>query len=126
MPSLRRPAEQPCARNRTQMRSHASAVLAAALALGAPAPALAQSAGDEQYRDPFAAEEQAPEGGGENPAPPPAPAPAPAAPSGSTPVEPTATTAGELPRTWTEEAWIAAAAVLLLAAGTGLRRIART
>jgi LPXTG-motif cell wall-anchored protein len=110
------------------MRGHAAAVLAAALALGVPAPAFAQSAGDDQYRDPFAGEEEAPDSGGENtaPAPAPAPSPAPAAPTGSTPVEPVATTAGELPRTGAEEAWIAAAGLLLLAAGTGLRRTART
>ncbi len=113
------------------MRSRTSAVLAAALALGAPAPALAQSVGDEQYRDPFAGEEQAPDSGGENPAPAPAPAPssptpAPAPSTSTTPAEPTATTAGTLPRTGAEDAWIAAAGLLLIAAGAGLRRTART
>ena len=110
------------------MRSRASAALAAALALGAPAPVLAQSVGDEQYRDPFAGEEQAPDTGGEDPAPAPAPSPAPApAPStSSAPVEPTATTAGTLPRTGAEDVWIAAAGLLLIAAGAGLRRTART
>jgi LPXTG-motif cell wall-anchored protein len=113
------------------MRRRLPAVLAAALALGAPAPALAQSVGDEQYRDPFAGEDQAPQDGGAEdtaptPAPAPAPVPAPAAPTGSGTVEPTATTAGTLPRTGAEAAWIAAAGLLLFAGGVGLRRSART
>jgi|SRR5688500_9998220 LPXTG-motif cell wall-anchored protein len=114
------------------MRRRSPVVLAAALALGAPAPALAQSVGDEQYRDPFAGEEQAPQDDGAedtapaSPTPAPAPAPAPAAPTGSAPVEPTATTAGTLPRTGAEAAWVAAAGLLLIAGGLGLRRSART
>ena len=111
------------------MRSRTSAVLAAALALGAPAPVLAQSVGDEQYRDPFAGEEQAPDSGGENPAPAPAPSsptPAPAPSTSTTPAEPIATTAGSLPRTGAEDAWIVAVGLLLIAAGAGLRRTART
>jgi LPXTG-motif cell wall-anchored protein len=112
------------------MRRHTSAVLAAAVALGVPAPALAQSVGDEQYRDPFAGEEQGQDEATENtapssPPPAPAPAPEPAAPTGSAPVEPTATTAGTLPRTGAEAAWVATAGLLLLAGGIGLRR-ART
>ena len=113
------------------MRRRASAVVAAALALGVPAPALAQSVGDEQYRDPFAGEEQPQDDGTEDtapaaPTPAPAPAPAPAAPTGSAPVEPTATTAGTLPRTGAEAAWVAAAGLLMIAGGIGLRRTART
>lgn len=114
------------------MRRHTSAALAAALVLGAPGPALAQSVGDEQYRDPFAGEEQSENEGTEGtenaapaPAPTPAPTPAPAAPPGAAPEEPIATTAGELPRTGAEAAWIAAAGVLLMAGGIGLRRTAR-
>jgi hypothetical protein len=114
------------------MSSRASAVLAAALALGAPTSTFAQSVGDEQYRDPFAGEEQQQEtnnGNGEStPAPAPAPAPAPttSAPTGTTTDEPIATVAGELPRTGGESGWVAAIAVLFLAAGAGLRRTART
>jgi len=113
------------------VRHPASAVLAAALALGAPASALAQSVGDEQYRDPFAGEEQAQDDGAEDtapaaPAPAPAPAPTPTAPTGSAPVEPTATTAGTLPRTGAAAAWVAAAGLLLIAGGIALRRTART
>lgn len=108
------------------MRSRASAALATALALGAPAPALAQSVGDEQYHDPFAGDVQAPDKSGENPAPAPSPAPTPAPSTSSAPVEPTATTAETLPRTGQEDAWIVAAGLLLIAAGAGLRRTART
>jgi LPXTG-motif cell wall-anchored protein len=123
------------------MRRRAAAALAAALALSAPGAALAQSAGDEEYRDPFAGEEQprdgGPQGGGgtgdestpaptptPTPAPTPAPVPAPAA--GTSAPEPTATTAGTLPRTGLGAGWATAAGVLLLAAGAGLRRSVRT
>ena len=103
-------------------------MLAATIALAAPASALAQSVGDEQYRDPFAGEEQPQD---ETGTPPPAnghPAPAPTgtpAPTVSTTVEPTATTAATLPRTGPAAAWVAAAGVLALVAGAGLRRTAR-
>jgi LPXTG-motif cell wall-anchored protein len=113
------------------------AALATALALSAPPLALAQSVGDEQYRDPFAGEEQPQDetgggstggGGGTTPTPTPAPAPAPAptstAPTESSAVEPTATVADTLPRTGDEPAWVAAVAMLLIAAGAGLRRTA--
>ena len=114
------------------MRASLVAALATVLALGAAPLALAQSVGDEQYRDPFAGEEQAPEetGGGSTPAPTPAPAPAPSpttsAPATTPTGEPIATVAGELPRTGGEEAWVAAIGMLALAAGTGLRRTTRT
>ena len=117
------------------MSRRGSAVLAAVLALCAPASALAQSVGDEQYRDPFAGEEQGQDdtgggGGGSTPAPTPAPAPAPApaptAASTESAVEPTATTAGTLPRTGATAWWIAAAGMLALIAGAGLRRTAQT
>ena len=117
------------------MRAPVAAVIATTLALGAPPLALAQSVGDEQYRDPFAGEEQAPEqtGGETTPAPAPAPAPAPTttAPTTTAPPttptgEPIATVAGELPRTGGEEAWVAAIGMLALAAGVGLRRTTST
>jgi LPXTG-motif cell wall-anchored protein len=71
--------------------------LVAALALGVSAPALAQSAGDEQYQDPFGGGDS----GGETtpppsaPSTPSAPAPAPAAPAPAS--GPTATTAQSTP-----------------------------
>ena len=115
-----------------------AAALVAVFALSFPAAAIAQSAGDEQYGDPFAGQDQ-PQGEPQDeesqetaPAPTPAPAPAPApapttiAPAESTTVEPTATVAGTLPRTGAETGWLAASALLLLAAGAGLRRAART
>ena len=111
------------------MRRPASAVLATALALGAPTPCLAQSVGDEQYRDPFAGEEQPQDDGAEDTAPAapaPAPTPAPAAPTDSAPVEPTAITTGTLPRTGAEAAWVAVAGLFLIAGGIALRRSART
>jgi LPXTG-motif cell wall-anchored protein len=105
-------------------------MLVAALALCAPASALAQSAGDDQYRDPFAGKgqeqgETESGGAGEDGAGTTAPAP-PAAPTDSTAVEPTATVAGTLPRTGAESGWVALAGLLLMAAGAGLRRTART
>src|SRR5687767_5055097 len=72
------------------------AALAAAGLLAAPAPALGQSAGDEQYQDPFAGEQQEPSpggsGGGAAPTAPAAPEPAvPAqAETGQEPSPPTA------------------------------------
>jgi LPXTG-motif cell wall-anchored protein len=115
------------------MSRRLTAVVATSLVLGAPSLAAAQSVGDEQYRDPFAGEEQPQNdtggGGGEStPAPAPAPAPAPTgtAPTESTSAEPIATVAGTLPRTGAESVWIAAIGALLIAAGAGLRRTART
>lgn len=108
-----------------------SAMLVAALALCAPASALAQSAGDDQYRDPLGGKGQEPAesesgdggGGGAGST---APAP-PATPTDSTAVEQqTATVAGTLPRTGAESGWVALAGLLLVAAGAGLRRTART
>ena len=107
-----------------------AAALIAAFALSAPAGAFAQSAGDEQYRDPFAGRDQArDEGddggdqGGGSPAPAPAPAPtSTAAPTESTTTaEPIATTAETLPRTGSGAVWVAALGLLSIAAGAGLR-----
>jgi LPXTG-motif cell wall-anchored protein len=105
-----------------------AAALAAVLVLSLPAPALAQSAGDEQYRDPFAGQD---EGAGNEGDAAPAPAPAPTtttapAESTATDPEPVATTAGSLPRTGSAAAWVAGFGLLLIAAGAGLRRTART
>jgi len=45
-------------------RLRTASALACALALGIPAGALAQSAGDDQYQDPFSGQEQSSKGGG--------------------------------------------------------------
>ena len=108
-------------------RRRLAALLAAAL-LAAPAPALAQSAGDEQYEDPFAGENQSqPE-----PTPTPAPAeqePATAAPAPESTAEPAAPAPAavpasqqqQLPRTGFEAFPILAAGAVLLAGGIALR-----
>jgi len=111
------------------MSRRGTAVLAAALVLSAPAAAPGQSVGDEQYRDPFAGEDQPQDDDSQDGVTTPAPAPGPATPAGptdSTAVEPTATVAGTLPRTGGESGWVALAGLLLVTAGAGLRRAART
>jgi hypothetical protein len=107
-------------------RSRRLVMLACALALASPASAVAQSAGDEQYEDPFAPEtEPAPQ---ETPAPA-APAPAAggessaAAPAPAQTVEPapTATAAQQLPYTGGDARILLAGGVVLLAGGVALR-----
>jgi LPXTG-motif cell wall-anchored protein len=110
------------------------AALAVAGLLVAPAPALGQSAGDDQYEDPFAGEDQqeqpspdtpVDDGGVAQPAPAPEePAPAPAA----TGQEPAATEAGpatasqeQLPNTGAETGAVLLAGTILLAGGVALR-----
>ena len=105
------------------MRRLVSLLLAAALLAGAPA-ALAQSAGDEQYSDPFGQQGQQ-SGGGQNEA------PAGSAPTDAAPVAP-ATTAAQpvasqdagptLPATGFPAGVLAGMGALMLAAGTTLRR----
>ena len=117
------------------MRFRRAAATVAALALSLPGAALAQSGGDDQYRDPFGEEEQpappppedtggtgqtAPDTSGQS-APAPAPAPA-SAPVPSTGIEPTATVAGELPRTGLGAGLVAVLGFVMLGAGIGLRR----
>jgi hypothetical protein len=109
------------------------AALAVAALLATPAPALAQSAGDDQYEDPFAGEqqEQTDQGGGEQPAPQPAPAePTPAPPAEEAPA-PEAVPASaqpepepgapELPRTGLDAAPVLAIGTVMLAGGVVLR-----
>jgi LPXTG-motif cell wall-anchored protein len=90
----------------------------------AGAPAWAQSAGDEQYDDPFAGQED--QGSNAQPAPTatPAPAPAPAAsqaaPAAPAAAPPTASVV-QLPRTGAETLLTALAGVGLVMAGVGLR-----
>jgi hypothetical protein len=108
-------------------RALAALILAVAL-LAAPAAAFAQSAGDEQYTDPF----QGGEGGqAEQPAQPqPEPEPAPPAeePAGQLPAEEGTTTAEPaqasptLPRTGAPVLLLAAAGYALLLAGIAIRR----
>ena len=87
-----------------------------------PAGAAAQSAGDDQYADPFADEQ-----GQETPsAPPAAPAPAPpsqAAPAQVAPAAPAAATAAqaELPRTGADAWLLGLAGLALLSAAAALR-----
>jgi len=108
-----------------------AALLTVAALLALPAAALAQSAGDEQYVDPF-------QGGQEQPAQPPqeAPAaptePAPAEPAPAAPATPSATgdvtaapaqtEAPTLPRTGLPVVLILSAGYMLMLAGVALRR----
>jgi LPXTG-motif cell wall-anchored protein len=108
--------------------------VAAALLALLPAGAAAQSAGDEQYQDPFADDP-----GQEAPAAPPAATPAPAtpaapAPTAAAPATATApaTTGGapqasaaQLPRTGGEAWLLALAGLALMSAGVALRVHAR-
>jgi hypothetical protein len=107
------------------------ALLAVVALLAIPGAALAQSAGDEQYVDPFQGGEQQPsEAPQEAPAAPtePAPAePAPAAPAtpseqGEVTVAPTQTEAPTLPRTGFPALLFLSAGYALLLAGVALRR----
>jgi hypothetical protein len=105
-------------------------LLIAAFLLALPSAALAQSAGDEQYADPFEQPQEEPSGSQEEPAPEPAPAPEPTpAPSasgqtaGATQTEVAQQTGSQtLPATGLPVALLAGAGGLLLAAGTTLRR----
>jgi hypothetical protein len=112
------------------VRGRKAAALTVGLALIAPGAALAQSAGDDQYRDPFGEDEQPQQdpgssgdtGGGDTGSSTPAPAPAPAPAETPTGAEPTATTAAELPRTGLGAGLLAGLGFLLVAAGAALRR----
>jgi LPXTG-motif cell wall-anchored protein len=113
---------------------HRVAAIVAATVLAAPASATAQGAGDEQYQDPFAGEDQgqSQQGGGTDggegsePAPPPAPAtsesevqaPAPET-TAADPVAPAAQS--QLPRTGVDAGAIVLAGAILLAGGVALR-----
>ena len=92
--------------------------------LALPSVAAAQSAGDEQYADPFGQTEQ-PNGSQEQPAPEPQPAPAPAAPTAA-PAAPAVASqqaqAPTLPATGVPAHLLASMGALLLASGALLRR----
>jgi hypothetical protein len=110
-------------------RALAALILALAL-LAAPASALAQSAGDEQYVDPFQGEEnggqseqQAPE---QDPQPAPVPEqpsePVPAGDGEASPAEAAQEASPTLPRTGAPVILFAAAGYALLLAGIAIRR----
>jgi LPXTG-motif cell wall-anchored protein len=108
-----------------------AAALLTLFTLSIPGTALAQ-VGDEQYRDPFAGQDQGQDestqqDGTAAPAPAPTPAPTASAPATDPATgEPIATVADTLPRTGSDAGWVAAAGLLLIAVGAALRRTART
>jgi hypothetical protein len=104
--------------------------------LAVPGAALAQSAGDDQYSDPFQEDQPADQGGQANQnsgdqanqnsgTQAQDPQPAETAPAqGSQPSDTTATGAQTLPRTGLPALWLALSGAALLGAGIGLRRTA--
>jgi LPXTG-motif cell wall-anchored protein len=112
------------------------ACLLVAATLALPAAAFGQSAGDEQYDDPFAPEEQT-GGGGSQPEPTPEPEPeapvAPATPSAEPAQAPAPSSdgggdeggGGQLPYTGADSALLALAGGTLLVSGLALRRRTR-
>jgi hypothetical protein len=107
-------------------RSRLLVMLIAVLALAAPAAVLADSAGDNQYQDPFA--NTAPQ----NTTPQTAPAPAPTSPAQPAPAQPTSSSggpatdpaaiSGQLPRTGLDLRLVGGAGIVLLGGGLLLRR----
>ena len=99
------------------------AVFLAVSMLALPSAAAAQSAGDEQYADPFGQTEQ-PNDSQEQPAPEPQPAPAPATPAAPAEqaVASQQTAAPTLPATGMPAHLLASMGALLLASGALLRR----
>jgi LPXTG-motif cell wall-anchored protein len=99
------------------------AVFLAVSMLALPSAAAAQSAGDEQYADPFGQTEE-PNGSQEQPAPEPQPAPAPATPAAPAEqaVASQQTAAPTLPATGMPAHLLASMGALLLASGALLRR----
>ena len=101
--------------------------VAAALLALLPAGAAAQSAGDEQYQDPFADDpaQEAPAAPPASTPAPAAPAPASAAPATAAPAAAPQATAAQLPRTGGEAWLLALAGLALMSAGVALRAHAR-
>jgi hypothetical protein len=95
-----------------------------------PSAALAQSAGDEQYADPFGQVEQPNSGQGQQTQAPAEPAPAPGdqaqttAPAADQAVASQETTSGTLPRTGLDAILFFVMGAALLLAGTTFRRLA--
>jgi hypothetical protein len=112
-------------------RRHRLIALTAAIALAAPATAFAQSAGDEQYQDPFGGDDQQQSSGDQGSSsgsagsaqatPTPAPAPAPATPSSSGAAPAASAAAQQLPRTGGDPITPAVAGFWLLLGGVALR-----
>ena len=104
------------------MRRTVALLLALSL-LALPSAAMAQSAGDEQYSDPFGQTDE-PNGSQDNPAPEPEAAPAPATPAA--PAEEAVASqdaaAPTLPATGLPAFLLASAGATLLASGAALRR----
>lgn len=109
------------------------ACLLVAATFVSPAAALGQSAGDEQYEDPFAPTEEQ-EGGGGSQEPEPAPTPEPEAPAPSAPSTPSAepaqapapaTSEPQLPYTGADSGLLALAGGTLVISGLALRRRTR-
>jgi LPXTG-motif cell wall-anchored protein len=103
------------------------ALVALVLAGTMPSTALAQTAGDEQYQDPFGGEAESPPPAQPAPAEPApaAPAPVPDAPGPATPATgtamPAAAAPAQLPYTGADAGMVALAGGLLLAGGVTLR-----
>jgi LPXTG-motif cell wall-anchored protein len=98
------------------------------LLLAAPAAALAQGAGDEQYSDPFGPDEQQQSEPTPQPTAAPTQAPSTAAPSTqaapaptAAPAAPAPTSGRQLPYTGVDAGWVALGGALLLGAGVALR-----
>jgi len=112
------------------MRRRLIAAAAILALLAAPASALAQSAGDEQYADPFAdVQEPGQDNGTANGSPTPDAAPtaeAPAAPASATSAGSDSDADGTLPRTGFPAALSALVGALLLATGVFVRRHAQS
>jgi hypothetical protein len=110
------------------------ALLATVLLLALPGAALAQSAGDDQYADPFGDTQQPSDGGqsdgdrsvddGGSTSQPSAPAPTPDPAPSAAETSATASDGATLPRTGFEAVLLLAAAFPLLLGGIALRRVA--
>lgn len=108
------------------MRRRVIAALAAMALLAAPAGALAQSAGDDQYTDPFGdVDEPAQEQGSANESPAPAADPASPAPAAGSVAAADPGPEGALPRTGFPVALTALFGALLVGAGVSVRRRAQ-
>jgi LPXTG-motif cell wall-anchored protein len=105
-------------------RPHRIACLLAAAALALPATASGQSAGDEQYEDPFAPETGQGGGGDGAQQPDPTPEPSAAEPAATESQPPPAAEPAaqqQLPRTGSEAGWLVLSGTLLLTGGIALR-----
>ena len=113
------------------LRRRLPAAVAVAAVLAFPAAAAADSAGDNQYQDPFSNVPSQPKKKktqSQQPATSTTPAPSPSAPATSTPTATTAapsssTSSGQLPRTGFPLLPVAAVGAALIGAGLGLRRL---